>query len=180
MATTATMSGAAFDQLPYEEGRRWELLQGELIDLPGATMEHQVIVTRLILSLGNYFDREANGGAVPDVEFALGEADRLRPDVAVLLGERWTTVDRKKTPIPVAPDIAVEVLSPSERFNDSLRKTRTYLATGVQEVWQVAAATQEILIHRGSKSIAVLEVGDRLETPLLPDWGLDVREVFQP
>jgi len=179
MATATTMSGAAFDQLPYEDGRHLELLQGEMIEVPSATLEHQLIVLILGTSLYQYLGLERRGGVVPDVEFAFGEDNRLRPDLAILLGERWTSVDRRKIPIPLAPDIAVEVVSPSERTSESLRKIRIYLGAGVREVWQVSAETQEILIFRGSKSNTVLEIDEILNTPLLPGWEISVREIFE-
>ena len=172
------MSGAAFDQLPYEEGRRWELVQGEMIAVSSATLEHQVIVLDLGASLRQYFRREPRGGVAPDVEFALGEDNRLRPDLAILLGEHWTSIDPRKTPIPLVPDIAVEVQSPSARANDVMRKIRTYLGAGVQEVWQVMPEFQTVLIYRGAKAITVLEIGDTLSTPLLPNWELPLREIF--
>jgi len=174
MATSTTMSGAAFDQLPYEEGRHLELLQGELIEVPRATPDHQFNVSILSASLREYFRREP-GWALPDCEFALGEDDRLCPDIAILLGERWTSIDRKKTPIPLAPDVAVEVVSPSERTADSLRKIKVYLRAGVQEVWQVSAATQQVFIHRAGQPVTVLEIGHSLRTPLLPGWEIAVR-----
>jgi len=173
------MSGAAFDQLPYEEGRRWELVQGEMIAVSSATPEHQSIVIIFGASLRNYSRREPGVWALPDSEFALGEDDRVRPDVAILLNGRWASVDRKKTPIPLAPDIAVEVISPSERANDTMRKIRTYLGAGVQEVWQIVPEFQTILIYRGAKSITVLDIGDSLNTPLLPGWEISVREIFE-
>jgi Uma2 family endonuclease len=73
----------------------------------------------------------------------------------------------------------VEVQSPSERANDTMRKIRTYLAAGVQEVWQIMPEFQTIHIHRGGKSIPVLEIGDSLSTPLLPGWEISVREIFE-
>jgi len=172
------MSGAAFDQLPYEEGRRWELVQGEMIAVSSATLEHQGIVLDLGANLRQYLRREPRGGVALDVEFALSDDNRLRPDLAILLGEHWTSVDRKKVPIPLAPDIAVEVQSLSARANDIMRKIRTYLAAGVQEVWQVAPEFQTVLIYRGAKSITVLEIGDSLSTLLLPGWELPLREIF--
>ena len=178
MATATTMSGAAFDQLPYEKGRHLELLLGEMIEVTSATPEHQSIVLALGSSLYQYLQRQPYGGALPDVEFALGEDIRLRPDLAILLGERWTSINWKKIPVPVAPNIAVEVVSPSERVTDSLRKIKTYLGAGVQEVWQVSAETQEILIYGSPKSIHALDIGDNLSTPLLPGWQISVREIF--
>lgn len=178
MASTTTMSGAAFDQLPLEEGRHLELLEGEVITVATAIPEHQMIVLLLGASLLNHFRRDARGGVLPDSEFALGEDTRVCPDLAVLLGERWVSLDRKKTPIPVAPDIAIEVISPSERATDSQRKVWVYLGAGVQEVWQVWSDTLKVFVYQGAKSVTILEVGDRLSTPLLPNWDLPLREIF--
>jgi len=174
MVTTATMSEAAFDRPQYEEGRKRELVQREPIAAPGATLKHPLIVLQLGTSLHQYFWRELRGCAAPDV----GEDNRLRPDVAILLGHHWTSVDEDKTPIPLVPDIAVEVQSPSEGANDTMHKIRTYLGAGVREVWQVAPEFQTVLIDRGTKSITVLEIGDSLNTPLLPGWEIPVREIF--
>jgi len=89
MATAATMSGKQFDDLPYDEGRRWELLEGELIPVSGATPRHQAVVSRLVRLLQDYLEANAAGGlAIPDVEFALSDVLRLRPDVCVLLPEK--------------------------------------------------------------------------------------------
>jgi hypothetical protein len=67
-------------------------------------------------------------------------------------------VDWEKTPIRLAPDIAPEVLSPSEHTSESLRK-----------VW----------IYRSAKSISALEIGESLTTPLLPGWELALRDLFE-
>jgi Uma2 family endonuclease len=172
------MSGAAFDQLPYEEGRHLELLQGDVINVPRPTPKHQIIVTILNASLLDYFRREPGGVALPDCEFAVGEDDRLCPDVAILLRERWASIDPDRTPIPLAPDIAVEVLSPSERTTDTMRKVWAYLGAGTREVWQFQPESQKVLIYRGAKSITVLDLGESLNTPLLPGWEISVREIF--
>jgi Uma2 family endonuclease len=157
--------------LPYDEGRQWELIQGELIAVSSPTPEHQLIVGMLIASLREYFRRKPVGNAIAAVEFALGVDERFRPDVAVLLVERWKMVDRKKTPIPGAPDIAVEVMSPNERATDSLRKIWTYLGAGVHKVWQVSPETRKVLVYRSAKSISALDIDEFLTTPL--------RELFE-
>jgi Uma2 family endonuclease len=179
MATTALMTGAAFDQLPYEEGRKWELLEGELIPVPSARPRHQLTVSTMNMSIGAYLLRESRGVVLPDSEFALGDAVRLRPDLAILLSDTWTKVDIDKTPIPLAPDIAIEILSPSESAEDNLRKIRTYLRAGTKEAWQVSTKTQTVVLYRADKSGSVLETGDRLNTPLLPGWELLVADLFE-
>ncbi len=94
MATTAAMTGAQFDALPYDQGRQWELLNGELIATSGATLRHQRIVTRILLALCQHLETQNAGDlACPDLEFALTDNDRLRPDVCVMLGEKARRLD---------------------------------------------------------------------------------------
>jgi Uma2 family endonuclease len=54
MASIATMTGPQFDALPYEEGRRWELIEGELVEVSSPTLEHQILLQRLLLALVLY------------------------------------------------------------------------------------------------------------------------------
>jgi len=173
------MTGAQFDALPYEEGRRWELLDGELIEVSGPTLKHQIIVSRLIISLGRYFASGAIGGVAPDVEFELGDRDRLRPDICILLGDNWATANRNRIPIPGAPDIACEIISPSERTAESARKVRRYLAAGVKEVWQVFPEEREVIIHTPDAPVRFLDTAQMLNTQNLPGWSLPVAEIFE-
>ncbi len=171
------MSAAQFDALPYEEGRRWELLDGGLIEASSPTPEHQDIVFTLLAALKQYLRIRGAGRAHQDLEFALSEQDRLRPDVCVLLNER-AVLDPKRVPVQGAPNIAAEVISPSERAGDTRRKVLTCLRTGVQEVWQIYPATREILVYAGSNRRELKE-GDDLTTVLLPGWSLPVASLFK-
>src|ERR1700691_3124291 len=125
MATNTTITGAQFDAMPYEEGRRWELVDGELISVPSPTPRHQATVLEILLAVRRYLQQSGIAGlAYPDVEFALTDNDRVRPHVGVVLGEKATRLNPDKVPIPGAPDIAIEVISPSERTSESLHKVR--------------------------------------------------------
>ncbi len=84
MTTSTTMSGLQFDALPYEEGRRWELLEGDPIEVSSPTPRHQAIVFNILRALQRYL-AEGKGVAFADVEFALSDLSRLRPDVCALL-----------------------------------------------------------------------------------------------
>jgi Uma2 family endonuclease len=178
MASTATMTGAQFDALPYEDGRRWELVEGELVAVSSPTLEHQLVVQRILFALMLYFAKNPGGLVAADVEFALSDANRVRPDVLVLLGERAATLNRSRVPIPGAPDIAVEVISPSERTSDSMRKVETYLRHGVQEIWQVFPTLRQVVVFtpRESRRLAPAET---LATELLPDFALTVSSLFE-
>jgi Uma2 family endonuclease len=160
--------------MPYDEGRRWELVNGDLIAVSGPTPRHQDIVFEIQLALRRYFQQRSTAGlAYQDVEFALTENDRVRPDVAVLLAEKAMALDPNKVPIPGAPDIAIEVISPTERASDSQDKVRAYLRNGTVEVWQVYPKSRTVLIHRGEMARS-LEWSQPLETDLLPGFTLQL------
>jgi Uma2 family endonuclease len=174
----ATLTGAGFDALSYEEGRRWELIEGELVAVSSATLEHQLVAQRLLFALMPYFGKRPGGIVLADVEFALSDANRVRPDVFVLLDERAATLDRSKVPIPGAPDIAVEVISPSERTPESMRKVETYLRHGVREVWQVFPTLREVVVFT-PREYRQLAAAESLTTGLLPDFSLAISSLFE-
>lgn len=177
--TTATLTGEQFDALSYDEGRQWELLNGELIPVSSPTLRHQKIVYRILAALNRYLEStNARDLATQDVEFSLADDCRLRPDVAVLTGAKATNVDLDRTPIPGSPDIAIEVISPSERASDSQGKVRAYLQHGTAEVWQVYPTFRTIQIHR-TELTHTLEADATLTTPLLPNFALPVAGLFE-
>jgi len=171
MAATAVMSGLQFDALPYEEGRRWELLEGDLIEVPSATPRHQDIVFAVQLAIRSYLrDQGVNGRVYADVEFALSADTRLRPDVCVLLPEKAGQLDEDRIPIPGAPDLAIEVISPTERTTESQAKVQAYLRDGVSEVWQIYPRLRIAQIHT-SESTRSLHADQPLTTDLLPGFS---------
>jgi Uma2 family endonuclease len=178
MASTATMTGAQFDALPYEEGRRWELIEGELVEVGSPTLDHQFIVQRLQFALMRFFAQRPCGFVASDVEFALSETTRVRPDVLVVLGERAAKLDRSRVPVLGSPDIGVEVISPSERTSESMRKVETYLRHGVREVWQVFPNLRQVVVYTPRESRR-LGAGETFSTVLLPEFAIPVSSLFE-
>jgi Uma2 family endonuclease len=85
MAAITTVTGTQFDAMPYAEGRKWELVNGELISVSSPTPRHQDIVFEILLAVRRYLEQsKATGLAYQDVEFAMSDLDRVRPDVCVL------------------------------------------------------------------------------------------------
>jgi Uma2 family endonuclease len=172
------MTGAQFDALPYEEGRRWELIEGELIPVSSPTPKHQLVLQRLLRRLLDYMDAHHGTGLVlTDVEFALDDEHRVRPDILVLLGARAESLDLDKVPVPGAPDLAVEIISPTERSADSQQKVQAYLRHGTQEVWQVYPKSKSVMVHRAGAS-ETREAGQPLTSGLLPGFQMAVEALF--
>lgn len=177
MATTATMSGRQFDDLPYEEGRRWELLEGDLVEVSSPTPRHQAVVLNILLILRRYL-AGIEGKVFADVEFALSDNLRLRPDVCLLLSNKARQLDPDRVPVPGAPDLAIEVISPTERAGESHDKVLAYLRNGVSEVWQVFPKSGTIQIHRreGSRSLDSVQT---VTSQLLPGFEVPAALFFE-
>ena len=97
--------------------------------------------------------------------------------MCVLLDDR-ANFDPRRVPIIGAPDIAAEVISPSERTGETRRKVLAYLSAGVREVWQIYPVTREVLISsaRSRRELSSLEI---LRTDLLSGWSMPVASLFE-
>ena len=112
-----------------------------------------------------------------DVEFALDEGSRVRPDILVLSGSRAKTLNPNQVPVPGAPDLAVEIISPSERSADTQAKLQTYLRAGSKEVWHVYPKSRPVVVHRAGNS-TILTGDQTLGTPLLEGFSIKVQSLF--
>ncbi len=171
------MTAKQFDRLPVEDGRRWELLDGELIEMASATPEHNHIAGKLNARLFVFLEAHPCGVVIPETEFATGPERRQQPDLAVLSLEAWQRIDRRRVPVIEMPLIAVEVVSPSEGATALNRKIKAYLEAGVKEVWVIYPETKEIYIF-DSVVGRHFQVGQMLETPLLPGFSLVVSDLL--
>jgi Uma2 family endonuclease len=77
-----------------------------------------------------------------------------------------------------APDLAIEIVSPSEDMPDLLRKVGEYFESGAQEVWLLFPETQRVVRYTAPFETTVLHADDELTTPLAPDFRVRVRDLF--
>jgi Uma2 family endonuclease len=174
---SATMSGLQFDALPYEEGRRWELLEGDLIQVSSPTPRHQAVVFNILMALRHYLPG-GKGVSFADVEFALSDLLRLRPDVCALLKEKAAQLNPDRVPVPGAPDIAIEVISPAERAVESHDKMRAYLRNGASEAWQVFPRSRTVEVYNLSGS-TIFDSTQNIVSSLLPGFDIPVASFFE-
>jgi Uma2 family endonuclease len=176
MATATLMTVEEFAHRDPLDLDPCELVDGELVALPSGTPLHNNICGHLEQLLRNYFDGNSLGKAISWTDCQIGEGVR-RPDVSIFLAENWLQVNLTKIPIPFAPDIAVEILSPSESALYTNRKIREYLAAGSREVWLLDAENGEVHI-RTATGIRLLAAENTLETPLLPGFAVSVEKLL--
>jgi len=173
-----------------DDGRRHEILDGVHYVSPSPLDRHQLVL-RNLSTLFHVFLRESRLGEyrfAPSDVF-LGEHDIVQPDLYVLRAKSLGKMEPKGC--RGAPDLVIEVLSPSTTIHDLRRKKPRYQALGVREYWVVDPLAQRVEVYRregdgappqpfARPELLLAEREDRLATPLFPglDFGLD--EVFDP
>jgi Uma2 family endonuclease len=165
------------------DGGRFELVRGEVTRMAPAGQRHGRIAMNLATSL-NASVRAQGLGVVYAAEtgFLLATTpDTVRaPDVAFVSRERLTRQGEVEGYWPGAPDLVVEVISPTDRYADVEDKLVDWLAAGARLVVVVNPRKQVVTLYRSFTQIAVLGLWETLEAPdVVPGWALPVDEVFQ-
>ena len=178
-ATKTLLTAEEFDNYPFEEDKRYELDEGELIVMTRPAYWHNLVLKILLVELELYFRAHPIGEVLLSENlYALSPNTRRAPDLAVILGNRRAELLDAKV-IPIIPDIAVEVLSASETTRQILRKLKQYFQAGVKEVWIIDPQSRESEIWIGpTLPEKTLTVGDTLTSPLLPDFALPLAALF--
>ncbi|MFH1923166.1 MAG: Uma2 family endonuclease, partial [Planctomycetota bacterium] len=170
------------DQLLQTPGLgRCELLCGKLVVMAPAGFEHGRIVANITGALVVYIEQEKLGvvaGAETGFQIA-NDPDTVRaPDVAFIRAER---VPPAPTPgfFQGAPDLAVEVLSPSDRAGELLAKVHDWLSAGCLAVWVVDPGACTVSVYRSRDEAVVWSVSDELTGDhIVPGFSLPVAEIF--
>ena len=179
MATQTLLTLAEFERLPNQNGERHELDEGELNTTPPTMPGHGRIVARIIARLGQHVADKRLGELFTDSGFQLSPdpATVRAPDIAFLRADRCYNVTLYQY-VQGAPDLAVEVVSPSDSAHDLNRKVRQYLSSGAQAVWVVYPEEKEVHVFE-SASVRIVRGDDVLAAPeLLPGFEVPVRELF--
>ncbi len=178
-ATTKTLLTAEqFDNYPFEEDKRYELDEGELIEMTRPAYRHNRILGNLFFELKAYLRQNPIGEAlISENLYALSPLTRRSPDVAVILGDKRDELKNAKV-IPIIPEIAAEVLSPSETPRMIQRKLMQYFQAGVKEVWIINTETRSAEIWAGpTRPDRELTGTDALGSPMLPGFTLPIEEL---
>lgn len=174
------LSYEEFRQLP-DDGRRYELIGGEVHLTPAPTTKHQYVVHNLDMSLSPYVQEKKLGDVwEAPLDVRLSQETALQPDLVFVAKARLGIV--REDCIAGTPDLVVEVLSVSTAVHDRVTKIPVYAQAGVGEVWLIEpqAKTVEVLKLQGKKYFveATLAADQVLTSDLFPGWQLSLRNVF--
>src|SRR5579864_5692913 len=128
MSTAKTvLTAEEFDNYPFEEDKRYELDEGELIEMTRPAYIHNRTMKKLLVELELFFRANPIGEVqVSENLYALSKTTRRAPDLAVILGGDQRAALKDATVIHKIPDIAVEITSLSETQRMILRKLKQY------------------------------------------------------
>jgi Uma2 family endonuclease len=182
MATKTLLTVADYAALDEPEGVRYELSEGELIVTPSANYFHNRMRDRFIRLLAPV-ETQNLGSVISEMDFKLiGEVVR-RPDVAFISAGRLQGMDLGQVPLPIAPDLVIEIVSENDRAADLLLKVSQYLAAGVRAVWLFYPNTRLAYRYLPGKlepDVRSAEADHRFEEPdLLPGFSMALRQVFE-
>ena len=178
-----TYSLEEYERLPDEDGWRDELVRGRIAREPQPGAEHGWLSARLFRAIDRWAEDSGVGIALMETGFLLSvEPPTVRgPDVAFLAIDRVPEEGIPKGFWPLAPDLAVEVVSPSNTASGIQEKVLEYLAAGSRAVWVVDPKTRTVTVCRSPDDLRILSRDDALETPdLLPGFRLPLAELFAP
>jgi Uma2 family endonuclease len=174
------MTADELEQMPDDDSVLIELDEGELITMPPAGWDHGHHGIEIALILGNYVKAHKLGRVCgADTGFRLRNDTVRAPDVAFVRRERVPDVQGAGF-ANGAPDLAVEIFSPSDSVPQLMRKVKQYLAAGCHTVWIVYPERREVHVFEGSGVDRLLHIGDTIEAPeLLPGFSVPLAQFFE-
>jgi len=173
MATKTLLTIEDFMRLPESRGTqdvRYELVEGELVTMSPGMLPHNLIRDTLLVILKSFVAARKLGTVVAEQAFQLSERTVRVPDVAFIRAGRHLATDK---PIKGAPDLAVEVVSPTNTPREIDQRVSDYFAAGGQRVWLVYPEHREVYVH-GLAGVKRCRGDELLEEPELPP-GLSVK-----
>ena len=160
-----------------ENGKFYELSEGELIVVGYAGTKHEIVKRRILKLLFAWELQFGKGEVFAESMFTLGKRTARIPDISMVLAERVSLLPYANVAIPIAPDLAVEVISQSESAAYAEKKLREYLAAGVVEIWQVYPDEKIVRVH-WNKDVQTLEAGDTLRSRVMEGFEAPIDKFF--
>jgi Uma2 family endonuclease len=180
MATTKLMTAEEFARIT--EIGRFDLIDGELISMSPAGGYQGEVASQFVAALVEHSRRQPGKVYTAEASFILQRDPDvvLAPDAAFVRASRLPPLAERLGFLPVAPDLAVEIVSPSDRMTAVRRKISTYLMLGTPLVVMVEPRHRRVTLFRPGREPRVLHEGDMIDgDDILPGFQLPVAKLFE-
>ncbi len=170
-----------FEQRPENKARWFELWNGAIVEMPSASPLHGWIAARILHFIMTFLDKHDRGFAVGDSnDFALAPGYVFKPDAAFISKTRLPKLPNR---FEIAPDLVVEIVSPSNTSPEILEKVESYIRFGTKLVWVVYPEERVVRVYAPAQGGAITLRKVTLDGVLdgedvLPGFSLPVRAIF--
>jgi Uma2 family endonuclease len=175
------MSIEEYEQLPESDEHKDELVRGEVVREPRPGPYHGSTQIRLGARLLGYADEHALGAVFTDVGVVISHQPRTvrGPDILFYGTTRLPRPLPSKGFLQIPPDLAVEIVSPSNSASDIIEKVTEYLDADVRMVWVVDPGSRTATVYRSREKIRILGEQDELDgTDVVPGFRVRLRDVL--
>ena len=166
---------------PANSGPRYQLINGELTEMAGATLAHQSFLLELSLEISSQA-RAADIGriVIAPYDVHIDPHNTFQPDLMYVSNDRLHILEQLAA--TGAPDVVIEILSDSTRRRDLNEKLPVYGANGVREIWIVDLDAATVTIHSGdgdtSTPVRTFAASDTLTSDAMPGVAIDLAPIF--
>ncbi len=179
MGTTTKLTFEDYVKLPEREGTPYELDEGELLMEASPALRHNLIRQRIAMKLMEFVDSRNLGAVAEETDFRLGPNTVRNPDVAFITSEHLKKIDLDQSPVEGAPALAIEVISPINRAEDTVKKIHQYLKADSIAVWVIYPSLRLAEVYSASGVRVVREPETLEESSLLPGFSLSLPYVLE-
>jgi Uma2 family endonuclease len=165
------------------DGRRYEIIEGDLYVTPAPSSMHQTVSRRLQFALMSQL--EATGIAMvfnAPFDVIMAETSVVQPDLAIIRQSRRGSISKRG--LEGIPDVAIEIISPTTRGNDAILKKAAYARAGIPEYWIVDPDLGHVEIFRlkesGYDPGVLFDRSATLTSPSFPEVAVPLLPVFEP
>jgi Uma2 family endonuclease len=172
----------AFIDRPENADRKFELINGVIVEDMSPGLKHGIVVLNLGAEVRTFLKQNPIGVIASDVDLylPLDDYNTRRPDLEFISHDRLKLIEDHTRPIPLMPDLVVEVKSPGNTYEELRQKAAYYLKNGARMVWLVYPEKEQIVIYTaGVAEPKIYRKGDTLSGgDVLPGFSLALSEVF--
>ncbi len=178
-AQKTRMTWSDYAALPAD-GKQYQVVEGELIVAPAPNVPHQEIAGQLYRQLAGFVENtDAGKILIAPVDVVLDENNIFQPDLVFIQKSRLGIVQNQ---VRGAPDLAIEVLSPSTAAFDRERKAETFARFGVPHFWLVSPMDETVILYRLAEGkyerVGLYQGRDTFEAEPFPDLTIDLSKIW--
>jgi len=162
------------------DDKLYEIIDGKPEEKEVGGARHSGIGIRLTVRLGSYVEENGLGGVYgPDATFRIGENQRL-PDLAFVAADRIPPEGEPEGIWELAPDLAVDIVSPTDLYEKVISKLVEYFAAGVRLVWLISPENRQFTIYTSPTQATILTDADELVcNDVIPGFRCRLADIFR-